>query len=469
MEKSSSQTRSTLAIVMITSFITPFMSNAINLAIPSIGTEFGAGQSLLNWVVSGFLIATAAFLLPFGRLADQYGRRKIFLAGMILLAASSLGCAVSPSIIALICFRAVQGVASAMIFGTAMAILTSVIPPQTRGRALGLNSAATYVGLSCGPVLGGFISSALTWRAVFYLNLLIAIVVIVLTVWKLKGEWKGEASRLDSGGIVLCILAQAFILFGLTKLTANLLYQVSFLLGVILLVVFFLYEKTRRNPLLPIDRIIRNRPFAFANLASLINYSATFALTFVLSLYLQAVLHLDAAVSGLILLVQPVLMAVLSPVTGALSDRYSPAVLASAGMGISALGLIFFVFLTIQTPIILIVLNLAFIGIGFALFIAPNTNAIMGSVDKTLYGVASSVLGNMRLLGQAISMAIVSLITSVLVRDQIGSPGYAGQLMASLRAAFIVFTVLCILGVFASLARAKVVKQGENSQNVGRR
>ncbi|NLT15158.1 MAG: MFS transporter, partial [Clostridiales bacterium] len=358
---------------------------------------------------------------------------------------------------------------SAMIFGTAMAILTSVIPPETRGRALGLNSAAVYFGLSCGPVLGGFISSAFTWRAVFYFNLLIAAVVIVLTVWKLKGEWKGESSRLDGGGIVLCILAQAFILFGLTKLTANLLYQVSFLLGVVLLVVFYLYEKKRRDPLIPIDRILRNRPFAFANLASLINYSATFALTFVLSLYLQAVLHLDAAVSGLILLVQPVLMAVLSPVTGALSDRYSPAVLASAGMGISALGLIFFVFLTIQTPIILIVLNLAFIGIGFALFIAPNTNAIMGSVDKTLYGVASSVLGNMRLLGQAISMAIVSLITSVLVRDQIGSPGYAGQLMASLRAAFIVFTVLCILGVFASLARAKVVKQGENSQNVGRR
>ncbi|NLT14510.1 MAG: MFS transporter, partial [Clostridiales bacterium] len=444
---------------MITSFITPFMRNAINLAIPSIGTEFGASQSLLNWVVSGYLIATAAFLLPFGRLADQYGRKKIFLTGMVLLAASSLGCALSPSLIALICFRAIQGVASAMIFGTAMAILTSVIPPETRGRALGLNSAATYIGLSCGPVLGGFISSAFTWRAVFYFNLLIAVVVIVLTVWKLKGEWKGEASRLDSGGIVLCILAQAFILFGLTKLTANLLYQVSFLLGVVLLVVFYLYEKKRRDPLIPIDRILRNRPFAFANLASLINYSATFALSFVLSLYLQAALRLDAGISGLVLLVQPVLMAVLSPVTGALSDRLSPAVLASAGMGLSALGLLFFVFLTTETPIILIILNLAFIGLGFSLFATPNTNAIMGSVDKTLYGIASSILGNMRLLGQAISMAIVSLITSVLIRDQIGSPAYVVQLMASLRTAFIIFTILCILGVFASLARAKVVKQ----------
>jgi EmrB/QacA subfamily drug resistance transporter len=454
MENKDSQTRLTLAIVMITSFITPFMSNAINLAIPAIGLEFGANQNLLNWVVSGFLLSTAAFLLPFGRLADQYGRKKIFLIGMSLLAASVLGCALAPTLTLLICFRVVSGIASAMIFGTAMAILTSVIPPERRGRALGLNSAATYIGLSLGPVLGGFISSVLSWRAVFWFNLLLALVIIVLTIWKLKGEWTGAASKLDGTGIVLCILAQALLLFGLTDLTTGLLYQISFIVGVILLAVFFVFEKKSRNPLIPVSGILKNKPFAFANLATLINYSATFALSFVLSLYLQAALHLDAAVSGLILLVQPVLMAVLSPITGALSDRLPPAVLASAGMGISALGLFFFIFLTVQTPIVLIILDLAFIGIGFALFAAPNTTAVMGSVDKTLYGVASSLLGNMRLLGQSISMAIVSLITSSLMGSlTIDAPGYAAKLMLSLKTAFIVFAVLCVLGVFASLVR----------------
>jgi EmrB/QacA subfamily drug resistance transporter len=459
MENKGNQTKLTIAIVMITSFITPFMSNAINLAIPAIGKEFGASQGILNWVVSGFLLSTAAFLLPFGRLADQYGRKKIFLFGMILLAASSLGCALAPSLIALICFRVLQGLASAMIFGTAMAILTSVIPPQSRGKALGLNSAATYIGLSCGPVLGGFISSALSWRAVFYFNLLIAVIVIILTVWKLRGEWKGEASKLDSGGIVLCILAQALLLFGLTDLTTGLLYQASFIVGVLLLVVFFVYEKRRRNPLIPVGAIIKNRPFAFASLATLINYSATSALSFMLSLYLQWALNLDAAFSGFILLAQPVLMAALSPIAGALSDKRSPAILASAGMGISALGLLFFVFLSAQTPIVLIVLNLAFIGIGFALFATPNTTAVMGAVDKTLYGVASSVLGNMRLLGQSFSMAIVSLIMSVLIRDlAIGSSDYVVQLMISMKIAFIIFAVLCGLGVLASLVRSKANK-----------
>jgi EmrB/QacA subfamily drug resistance transporter len=456
MEQSKGQTRITLAIVMIASFITPFMANAINIAIPSISAELGGNLSMLSWVVSGFLLSSAAFLLPFGRLADQIGRKKIFLIGMTGLAVTSLGCALAGSLLMLVIFRILQGVASAMIFSTAMAILTSVVPPQARGKALGLNSAATYIGLSSGPVLGGFICSALSWRYVFYFNLLLALVIIVLTVWKLKGEWTGTAGTFDGWGIVLCIAAQALLLFGLSGLTAGILYQACFAAGVLLLVLFVVIEKKRSNPLIPIASIIKNKPFAFSNLATLINYSATFALSFVLSLYLQTALGVDTATAGLILLVQPILMAVLSPVTGSLSDRIKPSILASLGMGISALGLLFFIFLSTQTSIVIILLNLAFIGVGFALFASPNTNAIMGSVDKSLYGVASSLMGNMRLLGQSVSMAVVSLITSILMRGlAIGDNGYVPALMASLRIAFIIFAVLCVLGVFASLVRGK--------------
>jgi EmrB/QacA subfamily drug resistance transporter len=449
-----------MAIVMISSFITPFMANAINIAIPSIGIEFGGNQSWLNWVVSGFLLSSAAFLLPFGRLADQFGRKRVFLIGMTALAASSLACALASSLVALVCFRILQGIASAMIFSTAMAILTSVVPPQSRGKALGLNAAATYIGLSCGPVLGGLICRVFTWRGVFYINLLLTVIIIVVTVWKLKGEWKGAPAKFDIRGSILCIASQALVLFGLTDLTAGLLYQASLAAGVILLVVFFLLEKRHASPLIPVASIVKNRPFAFSNLATLINYSATFALGFVLSLYLQTVLKIDTAAAGLILLVQPVIMAVLSPVTGALSDRIKPTTLASLGMGISALSLFLFIFLTTQTPVVLIILNLALIGFGFALFASPNTNAIMGSIDRSLYGVASSILGNMRLLGQSISMAVISLITSVLMRGlTISSAGYAGQLMASLRTAFIIFAALCVLGVFASLVRGRSVAQ----------
>jgi EmrB/QacA subfamily drug resistance transporter len=460
MENSKSQIRITLAVVMISSFITPFMSSAINLAIPSIGIEFGGSQVLLNWVISSYLISSAAFLLPFGRLADQYGRKRIFLIGTVLLAVSSLACALATSLVALVWFRIFQGVSSAMIFSTSMAIVTSVMPPESRGKALGLNSAATYIGLSCGPVLGGFITSVLSWRSVFYFNLLIALIVIVLTVWKLKGEWKGIAARFDSWGIIMCIFAQALLLFGLNDLTSGILYQASFGAGVLLLIVFVLYERNHADPLIPIRSIVKNRVFTFSNLATLINYSATFALSFVLSLYLQTALGIDTAVSGLILLVQPAIMAVLSPFAGTLSDRLKPTVLASFGMGILALGLFFFIFLSTQTPILLIILNLAFIGFGFSLFTAPNANAVMGSVDRKLYGVASSIFSNMRVLGQSISMAIVSLITSILMHNMtIGSEGYVDNLMVSLRISFIIFAVLSALGVFASLVRGKALDE----------
>lgn len=456
MEIEKKQTRTTLIIVMIVSFITPFMSNAVNLAIPAIGLEFGGTQSLLNWVVSGFLLSTAAFLLPFGRLADQYGRKRIFLIGMVILAASSLACALATSLMALIVFRLFQGFASAMILSNSMAILTSVVPPEKRGRALGMNSAATYIGLSCGPVLGGLITGAVSWRGIFYFNLLLALFIIAITLWKLKGEWKGDTAKLDIGGIIFCIAAQGFLLFGLNDLTTGLLYQISFGVGVFLLIIFFLYEKHQKNPLIPINRIIKNRPFAFSNLATLINYSATFALSFILSLFLQTVRGIDTATAGLILLIQPVMMAVLSPVAGTLSDKIKPGVLASIGMGISAMGLFFFIFLSAQTAIILILINLAFIGFGFALFAAPNTNAIMGSIDRSLYGVASSILGNMRLLGQSVSIAIVSLIMSFIMGSlSIGMEGYAEHLMSTLRIAFIIFAALCATGVFASLVRSR--------------
>lgn len=462
MGHNNSQTKITLVIVMITSFITPFLGNAINLAIPSIGIEFGGNQNLLNWVVSGFLISSAAFLLPFGSLADQFGRKKIFLIGMIFLAVSSLACALATSLIALICFRIFQGFSCAMIFSNSIAILTSVVPPESRGKALGLNAAATYIGLSCGPVLGGLIISLFTWRGVFYFNLAVALIIIIITVWKLKGEWKGVIAKLDSGGIILCISAQVLLLFGLNDLTAGILYKISFAVGILLLVIFFLFESKHSSPLIPIKSIIKNRPFVFSNLAALINYSATFALTFLLSLYLQTALGINIATAGLILLVQPIIMAMFSPLAGTLSDRIKPAILASLGMGITSLGLFFFIFLSPQTSILLIIFNLAFIGLGFAFFSSPNTNAIMGSVDRTSYGIASSVMSNMRLLGQSISMAIVSLITSTLMRNlTIGSVDYVDKLMVSLRISFIIFAILCTLGVFASMVRGQVARGTE--------
>ena len=347
-----------------------------------------------------------------------------------------------------------------MVFSNTPAILTSVVPPGSRGKMLGLNSAATYVGLSAGPVLGGLIAGV-SWRGIFWFNFLLALIVVVLTVWKLTGEWKGSSGKTDGLGSVLCVAAQALMLFGLGSLSKGPGYLVSFLAGAVLIAAFVWYENRRADALIPVRYIVRNRPFLFSNFANLINYSAVFALSYVLSLYLQTALGIDSAASGLILLIEPALMAILSPVTGALSDKVRPTVLAAVGMGLSALGLFFFIFLGVRTPVALIIANLGIIGLGFALFATPNTNAIMGSVDRSLYGLGSSMMGNMRLLGQSISMAIVSLITTAFIGDApLGSEAYIAKFMVSLRTCFIVFTVLCSLGVVMCLLGTRAARAG---------
>jgi EmrB/QacA subfamily drug resistance transporter len=455
MDHNRSVVKITMVIVMMTSFITPFMSNAINLGIPQIGMEYGVDQSLLNWVVTSYLLATAAFLLPFGRLADLIGRKKIFLIGMVSFAATSLGCGLAFSFPVLIGFRVLQGIASAMIFGTSMAILTSVVPAKERGKAMGLSAASTYIGLSLGPVLGGVICSTVSWRGIFFFNFLISLAALGLTFAKLSGEWVGaDNERFDTWGSVLWIIGILLFLYGLSDITTGLSYVISFFFGLLFLIIFVIYENKLSYPLLPIRLFLTNRSFTFSNLAALINYSATFALVYLMSLYLQNVQKVEISQSGLILLSQPIIMAALSPLAGRLSDRINSQILASLGMGMTTLGLFLFIFLNQKTDMLFIIINLAFIGLGFALFSSPNTNAVMSSVERTLYGVASSTLGTMRLLGQTLSMTIVALITSIDMRNlTLDSPYYIDNFLKSSRTSFIVFSLLCLIGTFASLAR----------------
>ena len=457
MDQNQSIVRLTMVIVMITSFVAPFMGNAINLGIPQIGLEYGVDQFGLNWVVTSYLLATAAFLLPFGRLADIVGRKKVFIIGMFFFAITSLGCGLAPSFSVLIIFRVLQGIASAMTFGTSMAILTSVVPGKQRGKAMGLSAAATYTGLSLGPVLGGVICNTISWRGIFYLNFIISLVVLGLTVTKLSGEWTGaEDEQFDTWGSMLWLFGILLFLYGLSDIAAGFTYVVAFILGLLLLVVFAIYENKTSHPLLPIRMFTKNRSFAFSNLAALINYSATFALIYLMSLYLQTILKIDTSKSGLILLSQPIIMAALSPLAGRLSDKINSQILASLGMGLTTIGLFLFIFMDEKTSIMFITINLAFIGLGFALFSSPNTNAVMSSVERNLYGVASSTLATMRLLGQAFSMTIVALITSLDMKNMtIDSPNYITSFIKTSQVSFIVFTVLCFIGVFASLARGR--------------
>lgn len=446
-----------LIAVTMASFLTPFMGSSVNLAIPSIGQEFNSSALLLSWVVSSYLLSTAAFLLPFGRLADIVGRKKIFVAGVTLFSLSSLLCGSAWSIEALIFFRVLQGIGGAMIFSTAMAILTSVFPPNERGKVLGINVATVYTGLSLGPVLGGAMNQHLGWQSIFYFNVLMGVLIVPLAVLKLKGEWAGaKGESYDLAGAVLYSAGLVAFLYGFSSIATSASAKFVLAAGLVLLAVFVRREVRVGQPILDLKLFSRNITFAFSNLAALINYSATFAVGFLLSLYLQVVVGHDSQTAGLILLSQPVIMALLSPFAGTLSDRVEPRIVASWGMGLTTLGLAVFSFISKDTPVWLIVANLALLGTGFALFSSPNSNAIMGSVEKRFYGVASSTLGTMRLIGQAVSMAIATLIIDLHIGSAQLSPANAPLLMLSLKTSFMVFAFTCFGGVFASLARGNV-------------
>jgi len=445
---------SALLIATIASFLTPFMGSSVNIALPAIASEFAADAILLSWIPTAFLLTSAMFAVPFGRIADIYGMKKVFTSGIIIFTIASLLSAMAPFTLALIGFRVLQGIGSAMIFVTGLAIITSAFPPQERGKAIGINIMAVYTGLSLGPVLGGIITHYMGWRSLFYLMVPLGLLVITLILWKLRGqEWaacKGE--KFDLPGSVLYSIALVLVIYGFSSLP-DILGIATIIAGILLFIGFTRWELNIDSPVLDMKLFFKNRAFAFSNLAALINYSATFAVTFLLSLYLQYVKGLSAQNAGLILVAQPIIMAIITPFAGRLSDRYEPRILASIGMALVTLGLLIFAFISAQTTFEYIIIGLLVLGLGFGFFSSPNTNAIMGSVERRFFGVASATVSTMRLVGQVLSMGIAMLIFAMLIgRVQI-LPAQYPALIQSIQITFIIFAVLCFGGIFASLAR----------------
>ncbi|AKB78518.1 putative transport protein [Methanosarcina horonobensis HB-1 = JCM 15518] len=444
-----------LIIAILAGFITPFDGSAVNIALPTIGAEFHMDAISLSWVATAYLLSSAVCLVPFGKIADIYGRKKVFLYGIAIFSLASLLMTMVPSTEMFIRIRVLQGVGSAMIFGTGVAILTSAFPPGERGKVLGIYITAVYLGLSLGPFLGGMMTHYLGWRSIFFVNVPLGIITVLLILWKLKGDWlecKGE--KFDLIGSIIYSAAVIATMYGFSVLP-DITGAALIAAGLGGVIIFAFYEMRVPFPVLDIRLLTKNRVFALSNLSALINYSATFAVTFLLSLDLQYTKGFTPEHAGLILIAQPVVQAIISPAAGRLSDRIEPRIVASAGMSLTCLGLFLLIFLTETTPIWYLIICLLVLGAGFGLFSSPNTNAIMSAVDKRFYGVASGMNGTMRLLGQMLSMGIAMMIFAIVIGPVQITPEYYPQFISSLHYAFILFTIFCIIGVFASLVRGK--------------
>lgn len=455
-----------LAVTALTTFLSPFMLSAVNLALPAISRTYTASAVLLSWVAISYLLSSAVFLVPAGKMGDIWGRKWILLVGTWIFFLSSLLCPLAPNMPLFLLLRSVQGVGGALMLTMGMAILTSVFPSDQRGKALGVNVAAVYMGSSAGPFIGGFFISAFGWTSIFYLNSLLAGLAIGLLMKFVPFEWKeGRSKSIDIPGSLLYGASLISVMYGASILPS---LQGGALLmaggGVFLL---FLRRMLRtEDPLFDVRLFTGNRVFAFSNIAAMINYAATYSVAFLLSLYLQYIKGMTPSEAGMIMMIQPLLQASLSPFAGRLSDRIEPGILASAGMFSTGLGLALFAFLGWKTPMGLIVSALVLLGVGFAFFSSPNINAIMGSVPARFYGVASGSVGTMRVLGQMSSMAVITIIFASLLGKESVTPEVYAVFLTAVRICFSISAAVCFIGVFFSWFRGSLHERKETPEGI---
>lgn len=449
--------KSILAVVAITSFMGTFLISSVNIALPAIEKSFGLNAVTLSWVITSFLLATAMFLLPFGRLGDLTGIRRLFKTGVIIFTVSSLICGFAVSGTWLIVFRFIQGIGAALSSTTGPAILVSTFSPQHRGRVLGFSVSAVYLGLAFGPFAGGFLTQYLGWRSIFYISSGMGIITtLVAFVFLGKDEITDKsATKIDLKGTPFYMAGLIALVFGSSRIPT--LAGWSLLAGGLLsLLVFWMLERRSDNPVLDTRLFTRNRLFAFSNLAALINYSATFAIVFLLSLFLQKIMQMSPRDAGTILIAQPAMMAIFSPIAGRMSDRIQPRILSTLGMSLCTTGLAAFAFLNAGTPIWLIVIILLWVGFGFALFSSPNMNTIMSAVNRNQYGLASGTSATMRVVGQIVSMTIATLFFAAFLGNQSVENVPDHLFIKAVRLGFLTFALISVAGIYFSYNRGHI-------------
>lgn len=443
-----------LITVVLGSFLIPFMGTSINVALPSIQRELLLDAVLLSWIPTAFILANAALILPFGRLADIYGRKKIFLYGVIAYTFASFLASIAPSGILLLIFSFLQGIGCSMIFGTGVALISSVFEPKERGKAYGIYVASVYTGIFSGLILGGLMIQNLGWRSIFVFNVIFGILLTAIVLVEVKSDWAGsKGEKFDILGSLLFF----FIIIALIQGFSNLVSDTGkyLLLGGFLgTIVFLRIEKKLKYPLLKTS-IFKNRIFTISILSILVINLGTTAITFLLSLYLQYLKLISPASVGFILVLQPLTVAIISPFAGRISDKIDIRIITSIGMAITTIGLFSFIFLNGNTSIGFIITGLILVGTGLALFSSPATNAAMNSVGKKIYGAASATVSTMVFTGQVLSMGVVILIFAIYLGNVQIIPQYYTLFLKSTNIAFIIYTLICFLATFTLLLMGK--------------
>jgi EmrB/QacA subfamily drug resistance transporter len=460
-----------LGIVAIGVFMATLDSSIVNISLPSIARYFGVPlNGAVSWVIIAYLVATAGILLTAGRLADMIGRKAVWVGGLILFTGSSALCGLAPSLGFLIAARTLQGLGGALLMSVSPAMLTTAFPARERGRALGLNSVIVSLGVSVGPTLGGLITAYFTWRWIFYVNVPVGIIGLILTLRVLTERLHRNPGRFDPWGAALLAI-------GLAGLTAALSFGQELgwgspaliallIVGMLALIALPFVEMRVPNPIIDLS-LFRRRVFVSANLSLVLSFLALFAVSFMMPFYLEQLRNFPTEEAGLLLTPLPITIACIAPLSGSLADKIGSRWLAAVGLAICCVGLVFISQLNAQSSIFDIIWRLVLTGAGQALFQSPNNSALLGSAPREQQGSAAGFLATGRTMGQSVSVALAGAIFAGLGGSTAGAilaSGHAHGAQASalqqtfahsFQITFLVCAAIAFIGVFTSLVRGK--------------
>ncbi|GAC1688229.1 MAG: MFS transporter [Ktedonobacteraceae bacterium] len=454
-------------IVAIGVFMATLDSSIFDISLPSIANDFKVPlNGAIEWVIISYLVVTAAVLLTAGRLSDMIGRKAIWAVGLFVFTAGSALCGAATSLGFLVAARAAQGLGGALLFAASPAMITNAFPPQERGRALGLNSVIVALGVSVGPPLGGVITAYLSWRWIFYVNVPIGIVGVLLTLRVLTEKFHRNPGKFDPFGAILLGVGLASLTaalsFGQELGWSSSIFIAGVAVGVIALGLIPFVEHRVANPIIDM-KLLHNRIFLSANMSLVLSFLALFAVSFLMPFYLEQLRGFPTQIVGLLLTPLPIMIAIIAPLSGSLADRFSSTRwLASGGLAIACVGLILLSQLNAQSSVFDIIWRLVITGAGQALFQSPNNSALLGSAPPQQRGSASGFLATGRVMGQSLSVALAGAIFASLGGSVAGLAiqKHQGNLHAlqqtfttSFRTALLVCAFIAIIGVFTSLVR----------------
>jgi len=448
-----------LIVVCIGSFLTPLSLSSVHIATPAIAEALHANAIWVGWIPAAFILSNVVSILPAGRCADILGRKLVYATGICCLGLASISASLAPSIEWLIFSRVLQGLASSMVFACSLAIVSSVFNRGQRGMALGCTAACIYLGLTGGPLIGGWLTEAYGWRSVFLFPVPLVLACLVMIATKLKGEWFGvPGQKLDWVGSSLFAMGAITLFLGISNLPS----VGAFILLLLSIFSFWMFIKQQEHtayPLVRLKRMWRNRMFSRSLLTSIMMYGANYSLIFLLSLYLQYIQGMSATDTGQLMMLQALTMAIVAPIAGRLSDRYEPRLVASLGCAVVAAGLGILQWIDFVIPGFLVPTALVTIGLGFGLFSTPNTSAAMGAVPEDRLGVASALLGLARVLGNMLGTALLLLMMHLYIGDAKIDVSQYPALLTVTKISLAFSLMLAVCGSYISLSRGKVAAE----------